>query len=112
MIQLLFKLLCGHALADFALQSDSMAKGKNRHKKPANIPAGQQYTPCWMYWLGAHALIHGGTTSLITSSFVCGLIMTVSHFVIDFAKCENWTNPHVDQLLHALIIVGLVLYLI
>lgn len=94
-------LLCGHALADFALQSDAMAKGKNRHNKnPA--PKGQKYTPCWPYWLIAHSLIHGGIVYLITGNLFLGIIETVLHSVIDFMKCENVFTPHTDQALHLL----------
>ena len=32
-LELIFYLLCGHALADFSLQTDAMAKGKNRNRK-------------------------------------------------------------------------------
>lgn len=32
MLSTLVALLMGHALADFALQSDAMAKGKNRNR--------------------------------------------------------------------------------
>ena len=100
MLELLFKLLIGHALADFALQSDVMAKGKNRHNKPSYIPDGQAYTPCWPYWLLAHGSISGGVVYYITGSILFGLIETGAHCVIDFMKCENITNPHIDQFLH------------
>ena len=95
-----FLLMVGHALADFSLQSDAMAKGKNRHRKPDYIPDGQKYVPCWHYWLTAHALIHGGIVYVLTGDIRLGLAETVLHWVIDFAKCENWTNPNVDQVLH------------
>ncbi len=102
MILLIFKLLFGHAIADFALQSDAMSKGKNRNKKPEYIPKGQKYIPCWSYWLSSHAFIHGGMVYLATGSLLCGIIETVAHWVIDFIKCENITNPHHDQFLHIL----------
>lgn len=95
----LFLLLAGHALADFALQSDSMAKGKNRHRK-THPPPGAKYQPCWHYWLTAHALIHGGVVYLITQSLILGLAEFVSHWVIDFYKCENKYGIHTDQGLH------------
>lgn len=100
MFQTLFELLAAHALADFALQSDAMAKGKNRHNRPEYIPEGQKYIPCWPYWLTAHALIHGGAVYLVTGSLWWGLTETVLHWFIDFIKCEGVTNPHVDQALH------------
>lgn len=102
MAELLFKLLFVHALADFSLQSDAMAKGKNRHKKPDYIPDGQKLVPCWPYWLTAHALISGGMVYLVTGSWYMGIVETVIHWILDFAKCENVTNPHSDQALHVL----------
>jgi hypothetical protein len=98
----LFKLLIGHALADFALQSEIMAKGKNRHNKIDKIPPGQKYVPCWPYWLSAHALIHGGVVFLATGNVHWGVAETILHFVIDFLKCEGCTNPNTDQALHAI----------
>lgn len=46
---LFIKLLMGHALADFSLQTDTMAKGKNRNRKPdmSVVPPGQKYQPTW-----------------------------------------------------------------
>lgn len=95
-------LIMGHALADFALQNPDMARLKNRHSKPANVPAGQKITPCWFYFLTSHALIHGGVVWLITQSWQFAFAETMAHWLIDFAKCENWTNPHTDQLCHVL----------
>ena len=101
MYELFFMLIAGHALADFALQSDSMAKGKNRNLIDTSmVPPGQTYTPCWPYWLGSHALIHGLVVSLVTGIWWLGLAETVVHFAIDFAKCESWTGVHQDQALH------------
>lgn len=100
--ELLFYLLVGHALADFSLQTDVMAKGKNRNRMidPDMLPPGQQHMPCWPYWLSAHALIHGGMVALITGIWQLGLIETVVHWIIDFTKCDNRISVHEDQILH------------
>jgi len=98
----LFYLLCGHSLADFSLQTDIMAKGKNRNR-PENrsaVPPGQQYAPTWGYWLTSHALIHGMFVGYITGVWWLGLAEFVAHWIIDFGKCENWYGLHVDQGLH------------
>lgn len=100
-MDLFFRLLIGHALADFALQSDAMAKGKNRHRK-TEPPPGATYQPCWMYWLSAHALIHGGAVWAITGNVWIGLCETILHWVIDFGKCDNLYGIHEDQALHLL----------
>ena len=98
----LFYLIVGHALADFALQSGDMAKGKNRNifVDPLGLPPGQKPMVIWPYWLTSHALIHGGAVSLITGIWWLGLLEFVVHWGIDFAKCENWTGIHTDQALH------------
>ncbi len=111
MFELFFKLMIAHALADFSLQGDAMAKFKNRHKKPDNIPPGQKLMPCWGYWLTAHALISGGAVYAVTGNLTCGIAETVFHWLIDFAKCENWTNPNSDQALHLVCRVGYLLFI-
>jgi hypothetical protein len=99
---LFFALLVGHALADFPLQTDAMAAGKNRNRAidPAKIPPGATLQVVWPYWLASHALVHGGVVALITGSVTLGVAETVLHWMIDFAKCENWTGIHTDQGLH------------
>lgn len=100
MIQLLIKLLMGHAIADFALQSDSMAKGKNRNVSPTYIPPGQKLQICWPYWLCAHGLIHGAMVTIITGNVWFGLAETLLHCAIDFGKCDNCYGIHEDQAMH------------
>ena len=77
-----------------------MAKGKARKAKLEYIQDGRKYILFWPYWLSAHALIHGGAVWLITGNMSLGLIEVILHWIIDFAKCEGWTNIHIDQLLH------------
>jgi len=104
MIELFLYLIMGHALADFALQPEVMAKGKNRNRPVdmSKIPPGQKIQTVWPYWLTSHALIHGGVVDLITGSFELALAETVIHWLIDFMKCENITGIHADQFFHAL----------
>jgi hypothetical protein len=99
MIELLFKLLVGHAFADFAFQSDAIAKGKNKNNKTVP-PVGQKYVPCWPYYLTAHTLIHSGMVYLITNSLGFALFEFVSHWAIDYCKCDNKLTVHQDQALH------------
>lgn len=91
----LFLMLAAHAANDYALQGDAVAVNKNRN---ANTPL-QQHVP-WYYWLGAHALQHGGAVALITGSAWLGLVETIAHFAIDFGKCEKKYDIHGDQILH------------
>lgn len=102
MFSLFFLLLCGHAVADFALQSEFIAANKSRH----NIPKG--YDPVrhgpmqmiWPYVLGAHALIHAAAVFVITQSATCAVIEAASHALIDFGKCEKKYGIHADQAMH------------
>lgn len=100
MIKMFVLLLMAHALTDFSLQGEAMAKGKNRHNVPAYIPKGQKLVPCWYYWLSAHALISGAGVYVVTGSIALGCIEVGAHWITDFMKCENWTDPNIDQFLH------------
>jgi hypothetical protein len=102
MVSILFKLLAGHALGDYALQGEFIATNKNRHFKPKGYdPAlhGPQQT-IWPYVLTSHALIHGLFVYLATASIGLGIAETCAHWLIDFAKCEKWFGIHIDQALH------------
>ena len=106
-LQLFFALVIGHALADFALQSDAMAKGKNRHS-PTAAAANQKFTPCWPYWMSAHCLIHAGTVWAVTSRIEFGLVEFINHWITDFLKCEGKFGPHADQFIHVATKIGYV----
>lgn len=107
-LEIFITLLFLHALADFALQSDVMAKGKNRHNDAKQLfhwvhvldRDPKDFKKCWFYWLSAHALIQGGLIFLIFGNIWIALIEIFTHFLIDFTKCENKLTPHQDQLLH------------
>jgi hypothetical protein len=101
---LFFQLLIGHALADFVLQSDTMARAKDRHSELAQS-RGANF-PAWYYWIAAHSLVHGGAVYLFTGSALLGLIETLLHAAIDCAKCERRIDFHQDQVLHVLCKVG------
>lgn len=94
MLTKLFLLLAGHALGDFALQGDFIAKFKSRHTP---FFTGETI---WPYVLASHALIHGAIVFLITHSVRLGIAETIAHATIDFIKCEKKINFHLDQTLH------------
>lgn len=48
---------------------------------------------------------------LITNSLLLGVIETVTHCCIDFAKCEDLLGFHQDQALHVGLKVGYALVL-
>ncbi len=100
---LLFFLMASHALVDYALQSETMASCKCRN---CDSPVAKSVP--WYYWLTAHALLHGAAVGAVVRW--CGfdwntvaalaLAETVTHWVIDFGKCQQWFTIHLDQALH------------
>ena len=98
-MELFFKLIIGHAIADFWAQSDALARMKNRHRA-TTPPPGQIPMTVWPYALTAHALMHGAAVWIITGSVWLCVAETVAHWLIDFGKCENWYGIHADQSAH------------
>ena len=89
---MLLLLFAAHALCDYPLQGDFLARGKN-HRLPL---------PCvpWYQCLFAHALIHAGAVAVITRNPVLGVLELVSHLVIDYGKCSEWYGFNEDQAFH------------
>ena len=88
----LFALLIGHALADYPLQGEFLAKAKN-HKIPiTGVP--------WYQALGAHALIHAGVVWTITGFWWLGIVEFFAHSFIDYMKCDGKIGFNLDQSLH------------
>lgn len=77
----LFALVIAHAVADFPLQGDFLARAKSPTAPIAGVP--------WATALWSHALIHGGAVWLVTGSPWLGLAETVAHAAIDHAKCTG-----------------------
>jgi hypothetical protein len=92
---MLFYLLCGHMLMDYALQGDAMAREKS-YKSETPL---QKSVP-WYHWLTAHAVLHGLAVAVVTESVLLGVVETVVHWFIDLAKCAGITNLLIDQMLH------------
>jgi hypothetical protein len=99
-----------HCLADTALQPEFMAKGKNQTYPidMTKVPKGQKPLKLWWHWLTHHAMIHGLAVLCVTYfltndqdlAITFAFIETVCHWTIDYYKCKNCYNPHMDQLLH------------
>ena len=104
---LLFALIIGHALADYPLQGKFLAIRKNRHIKSIDY-TGDSPPQLWVYCLSAHSLVHAGAVWVITGSALIGFVEFVIHWLIDFVKCEKWTNFHQDQALHLVSKIGYV----
>jgi hypothetical protein len=96
-----FALVIGHAVADFPLQGEFLALGKNRRylerlADPAR-PPGE-----WIFCMGAHCLIHAGAVWAVTGSALLGLVELVLHWMLDSAKCAGRISFAVDQWGHVL----------
>lgn len=91
-------LLCCHFLFDFAIQGDFVAKFK------ARVVDGKENT-MWKWVLTAHAASHTLPVIILTHSLLLGSIMFLSHFIIDFLKCEQKINFNQDQILHIFVIL-------
>lgn len=85
-------MLVGHAVCDYPLQGDFLARGKNHTAPLPGVP--------WYICLIAHALIHGGAVAYITGSTKLGEAETLIHMCIDYGKCAGWFGFKTDQCLH------------
>jgi hypothetical protein len=88
----LFALIGAHALADYPLQGDFLAKAKNRSAPIPGVP--------WWQALGAHAIIHGAAVAAITKSPALGVAETIIHAVTDDLKCRGKLTYNQDQAIH------------
>lgn len=87
---MLFWLLVAHALCDYPLQNDYLARAKSAWGGHAE----------WPFALAAHALIQGGGVALVTGSVGLGIAEAVAHAVIDNLKCAGRITYAADQALH------------
>lgn len=91
-IELFAGLCVGHAIADYPLQGEFLAKAKNRAAPIPGFP--------WWQALSAHALIHAGFVGWLTGIWWIGILEFVAHFVTDDAKCRGKLTLNQDQAIH------------
>ncbi len=103
---ILIQLLLAHLLTDFVLQPNSWIKHKRKYKAKS-------------YFLIIHAIIAGILTVLFLQKlewWYIGLIITITHFLIDWWKLnqkkDNLKYFILDQFFHLIIIALVWLYLI
>ncbi|MES2921098.1 MAG: DUF3307 domain-containing protein [Verrucomicrobiota bacterium] len=87
-----FALAVCHALADFPLQGEYIARQKARGS--ADSPGA------WIVALAAHSLIHAGGVWLVTGSMALGAVELGLHGLIDLGKGERKFGLVTDQILH------------
>lgn len=106
MFELFILLVLGHLVADYVFQTDSIALGKNNTLDPAKFGVN------WYYWMASHAATHSLIVYVLTMNIWACLFELVSHFAIDYFKCNKKYGLHTDQLLHIVcklvIVVGIV----
>ena len=90
----LWLLVCMHALCDYPLQGDFLAKFKS---PSAPLINGEVV---WPIVLSAHAAIHAGGVFVVTQSLTLSLAEYVAHTAIDYGKCRGWFGFGADQALH------------
>lgn len=93
-LHLLLLLLAVHALCDFPLQGDFLAKAKDPVRSLPGVP--------WWCAMAAHCLIHAGGVLVVTGSSALASIELVAHGAIDVAKCRSKIDFATDQALHVL----------
>lgn len=92
MIELLGLMVAAHALADYPLQGDFLAKAKNHTAPIPGVPFYQA--------LAAHSAIHAGFVGVITGSVWLALAEFVIHGITDYAKCDRRISYNTDQAIH------------
>lgn len=98
---LFFAMAIGHALGDYPLQGEYLAKGKNRHTSKGTFFGSGEVSPVlWVHSLTAHSLIQAGMVWIVTGSGALALAEFVVHWIIDYARCEKWIGFSFDQCLH------------
>jgi hypothetical protein len=85
-------MIAGHALADYPLQGDFLARAKNHRVPLPGVP--------WYQALAAHGVIHGAFVGLVTGMIVLATAEAVAHMSIDYLKSEGAISFNVDQALH------------
>lgn len=88
---ILAQLLIGHAIADYPLQGDFLA----RAKCTGGIPDID-----WWIALTAHVAIHAGVVWYVTGFWQLGALEFIIHWMTDWAKCRNYFGFRVDQAIH------------
>jgi hypothetical protein len=92
MLELFALMVAGHALADYPLQGDFLAKAKNHAAPIPGVPFYQA--------LGAHSAIHAGFVGVITGSIWLALAEFTIHAATDYAKCDGRISYNTDQAIH------------
>jgi len=92
MLTLFLALCAAHAVCDYPLQGDFLARAKNRTAPVPGVP--------WWQALGAHAAIHGGAVGWLTGLWWLGVAEVAAHAITDDLKCRGRLTFNQDQAIH------------
>ena len=94
--KLFIALMGAHALCDYALQPEWMAKKKSPERESGfNEKCGP-----WWWIMGAHSAINGLGVGWVTHSYLFGILETLLHFATDTNKCLGTLSTEADQFIH------------
>ena len=96
MFEVFFLLAAGHALCDYPLQGDFLAKAKNRFL----MEQIEGHEDGWWKAMLAHCLIQALGVFLVTGSLAIALFEFILHWTIDYNKCAGRISSNMDQALH------------
>ncbi|WP_157020886.1 DUF3307 domain-containing protein [Parasedimentitalea huanghaiensis] len=91
-MEVLALLIFAHAMADYPLQGDFLARAKNHTSPICGVP--------WYHALAAHCTIHAGFVGIITGSLALGIAEFFIHAATDYAKCSGRISYNTDQAIH------------
>ena len=91
-LELFVALIVAHAVCDYPLQGDFLARAKSRLSPIPGVP--------WQQAMAAHVVMHGGAVWFLTGSLWLGLAEMAAHALIDDAKCRGRIGFNADQAAH------------
>lgn len=99
-IELLWWLLCAHALTDYVLQTDMMANRKQVKVGPRwDYLKTDPYGP-WWWWMLAHGMVNGLGVLYVTQSVPLSVGEVLVHCTLDILKSLGYLTTNQDQVGH------------
>lgn len=113
MPDLLFFLLIGHYIGDFALQSDKMAQNKGRSKVFLSFHV-LIYTATLASFLVYGLNLHENTSFMSLTTLLVVAAVYVIHWIQDFIKSQKFNGTkqayYVDQAIHVITLLIIRIY--
>lgn len=110
MVDLLFFLLMGHFLGDFALQSDRVAARKQQSKKVLTYHV-VLYTSVIMFAIFIGLLYNGSMAFFTVTTLAVFAVVFVAHWIQDYLKAFKFNGTkqafYFDQAVHVLVLFAI-----